>query len=66
LCDFGTFSRVKAGIPVPVKHLPDPTRTRRAPTRPDPYPRVRVYPQTPSRYSIYLPWSPERRKAELT
>ena len=27
--------RVKAGIPVPVKHLPDPTR-------PDPYPRIRV------------------------
>ena len=23
---FGNFSRVKAGIPVPVKHLPDPTR----------------------------------------
>ena len=24
----GIFSRVKMGIPVPVMHLPDPTRTR--------------------------------------
>ena len=46
------FSRVKAGIPVPVKHLPDPTRIREAFTRPVPagtgrvYPPVRVYPQT--------------------
>ena len=30
------------GKPVPVRHLPDPTRTRGACTRPDPYPRVRV------------------------
>jgi len=36
-CTFYYFSRVKLGKPVPVRHLPDPTRTR-----PDPYPRVRV------------------------
>ena len=40
-----TFLTVKAGIPVPVKHLHDPTRTRGYGSG-RVYPRVRVYPQT--------------------
>ena len=47
---FGNFfSRVKAGIPVSVKHLPDPTRIRG-------HGSGRVYPQTSNLYSRIYDW----------